>query len=402
MSAARSPIRIQFAHERRTGGVEDHPRVLVVGAVPAHSPWVGDRAPAAVVRAGRLQHQACAFEHLRLSGSSRLDLLPTLQADAPSLVSDAVATVLRAGSAEVDLVLWRAAGSAQADLLHPAITEQLPSFLGDQRGAILLFPDLKRASAAAIHRLVALLAQQLAESCQLACIDAPDREADRLVSRLTGADIALVRWRGDDDALIGHQWRSAAAVVGGLLGTDHGQGRSLTHRRAPLRPPRAGALDRRAALTPHRRIDHPPVAPLEDEGLVDLLIDPVDNVAVVQAEPSLRRPRGDWPLPALLTVKQVHRRVAEAADRFVFRTVTTQEALNLTSGLHIALRPFLERGLLVGERGVGAPQIEGAVLRDPSAPGLGATITGYLRPWMQKVSMRVMVRAGEKPTLLEA
>jgi hypothetical protein len=81
------------------------------------------------------------------------------------------------------------------------------------------------------------------------------------VSALTGADIALVRWRGDDDALLGHQWRSAAAVVGGLLSTDHGQGRSLTHRRAPLRPPRAGQLDRRAQLSPHRRQDEAPAAP---------------------------------------------------------------------------------------------------------------------------------------------
>jgi hypothetical protein len=62
----------------------------------------------------------------------------------------------------------------------------------------------------------------------------------------------------------------------------------------------------------------------------------------------------------------------------------------------------MERGLLVGERGVGSPHIEGAVLRDSTAPGLGATISGYLRPWMQRVSMRVMVREGEKPSLVEA
>jgi hypothetical protein len=101
-------------------------------------------------------------------------------------------------------------------------------------------------------------------------------------------------------------------------------------------------------------------------------------------------------------VKQVHRRVAEAADHFVFRPVTQQEAVNLMSGLHLALRPFQERGLLVGAGGVGAPQIEGVVIRDPGTPGLGATITGYLRPWMQRIDMRVMVRSGEKPALVEA
>jgi hypothetical protein len=375
---------------------------MVLGAVPPDSPWIGDQAPATVIRAGRLHHQSCAFEHTRLTGGSRLDLLPNLSSGPPSLLADAVASVLRAGASEVDLVLWRAAGNPRPDLLHPAITEQLPSFLADHRGAILLFPDLKLAPAAQSQRLLVLIARQIAESCQIVCLDAPDERPEALVAALTGADLALCRWRGDPDAMLGHAWRSAAAVIAGLLSTDRGQARSLTHRRAPLRPPRAGALDRKAQLNPYRRGDFEEPSPGETDGLVDLLIDPVDNVGVVRSEHSLRRPRGEWPLPALLTVKQVHRRVAEAADRFVFRSVTTQEALNLTSGLHIALRPFMERGLLVGERGVGSPHIEGAVLRDSTAPGLGATISGYLRPWMQRVSMRVMVREGEKPSLVEA
>ncbi len=401
MSAARSPLRIQFAHERRGVAVDDHPRVVVIGAVPEAAPWVGDTSPAAVVRSGRLHSQSCAFEHLRLGATSPLTGVPDLsQAEQPSLLSDTVSTTLRAGAPSVELVLWRANGAVRGDLLHPAIVEQLPSFLADQRGALLVFPDFKRLPARSTHQLIVNLAQTLAESCQIACLDAPAQDADRLVTSLSGADIAMCRWTGEDDALAGHDWRSAAAVVAGLLGADRGRGRSLTHRRAPLRPPRRARLDRRAELEPFRR--EPQDAVDENSGMVDLFIDPVDNVGVVRTEPSLRRPRGDWPLPALFTVKQVHKRVAEAADLFVFRTVTTQEALNLSNGLHIALRPFLEQGLLVGDRGVGAPQIEAAVIRDPAAPGLGATITGYLRPWMQRVSMRVMVRTGEKPSLVEA
>ena len=65
------------------------------------------------------------------------------------------------------------------------------------------------------------------------------------------------------------------------------------------------------------------------------------------------------------------------------------------------MRPFVQQGLLVGPGRVGAPEVETAVVRDPNAPGLAATVSGYLRPWMLRVSLQVRVANGGRPSVVE-
>jgi len=396
------PLEITFGATRARREAPARGGATVVGIVPSEAPWYSERLPSCVVRDMRNRTADVSLEHLRLTPAHAVGLLPSLSSPGgPSMIADAVHTALRAGAPWVDVLLLRAVHAARHDFTQSAIREQLLAYLPELWGAVLCFPDLRAAPAAATLDLVRMLRPHWGDLFLVACLDAPtDGGADPVVRAATGADAAVCAWTGDPDALELHSWRSPAAVVAGLLSADLASpGRSLARRPVRLPPPRQGVTDRSRMLTPHVRVPAPEEMP--EDPVVHVEIDGIENVAIVRSEPSLRRPLGAWPLPAVYTAKHVRRVLREAADRFVFRPVTEQEAIALSGAMSLALRPFIEKGLLVGANGKGAPSIEPAVVRDPSFPGLAVTVTAYLRPWMHRVALQVRVRASDRPTVVE-
>ena len=123
------------------------------------------------------------------------------------------------------------------------------------------------------------------------------------------------------------------------------------------------------------------------------------NRAVVRSEPTLRRPIGEWSLPAVRTAKAVHQRVVSAAEPYVFERLERAQAFALVAAVSESLGPFIAAGVLVGPDGSGPPEVTGGVDANPVAPGLHADVTAQLRPWCQLVSVRVALRGGAQPTL---
>ncbi len=375
----------------------------MVAMVPFASPWYADVLRESVVRDLRDRDSTCAFEHLRLTPSSGLHALPGLDCPWRSRIRDSVATALFAGAPSVDLLLVRAEGAGRTDFAHPLVSEQLLSYLPRVPGGIVCLPDAGLGPARDQARVAWMLAQFFEENHVIGLLDAPvDVPWDRLAEALTGTDTALCGWSDSARAQGAHAWRSAAAVVAGRMCADIPEiGRSLCRRRIPLRAAPTPPLSRLVRLTPHVRRPPP-----ETDGAAPLCVtldfDDLTGAAVIRSEPALRAPVGVWTLPAMQATKAIRRAVSEAAGRHLFRPVTDQEAYALAGGLVSAMRPFIARGVLTGPGGVGVPEVVAAPLRDPAAPGLVATIRGYMRPWMLAVNLSVSVRQGQAANVVEA
>lgn len=398
----RRPVELSLVAEQAVARSARAAGGAVVVAVPPDAPWLSEVLPRNVVRATRPGAADVGMEHLRLTPASPLDRLPTLGSRWPSLAGDAVRTILRVGAPSVDVLLFRAGNGGPAELARSPVLEQLLAYLPQLWGGVLCTPDLVFADPRATVALARAIAPLSRDLFLVHCVDTPPGvDPSRLADALLGADASVCVWDGEPDALAAHGWRSAAAFVAGMISADlTDPGRSLCRRRTPLPPPRRATSDRRPQLTPRVRGAQAPA--LHDERLLRVEIDGADDVALVRSEASLRRPAPSWPLPALFCAKFVRRSVYEAADRFVFRPVTEQEALALGGAVSLALTPFSQRGLLVGPGGKGAPSVEAGLVRDPAAPGLAVTVAGYLRPWMLRVSMQVRVHTGVGAGIVEA
>lgn len=398
------PIRISYGLSRNAEALDAGAGVAMLAIVPDTSPWYADALPQWVVRDVRNRDDACAFEHLRLSETSNLDALPGLDGPWRSRIRDSVTTTLLAGAQSVDLLLLRAAGAGPTDFTHPSLREQLLPYVSMLPGGLLCFPDLGLGGARDTWRLARMLAPALAENHLIGLLDTPaDLPPEQMAEALLGTDTALCGWNPRAAKMPGHVWRSAAAVVAGRMSADVSTiGRSLCRRTIPLRAPQSGPPDRWSLLRPFERVPLSPEVRPAESLWVQVDIDDVTNAAVIRTEPALRMPVGVWTLPAMQATKAIRRAVAEAAGRHLFRPVTEQEAYALAGGLSAAMRPFIERGVLTGRGGNGVPEVEAAPIRDPEAPGLVAVITGYLRPWMHVVNLRVNVRHGQSASVKEA
>lgn len=399
-----APVNIQFGLTRAANAAPVRPTAAILAAVPAEGPWYADLFRPYLLRDMRQRSTACSIEHLRLYPAAPLHLLPGLGDPAgPTRVADTVSVLFAAGAPTVDLLLVRAAGAGPDDLHREPMRDQILAWLPDLSGAVLCLPDLGLGPARETWATTAFLARMLRDAYLTLCLDVPDGvRPGRLVEALSGADVALCRWAGESARIEGQSWRSAAAVVAGRLAGDLPEvGRSLCRRAIRLPPARPSSGSRLAQLTPVDRVEAAERT-LDDEMLVHVDIDGPSQAAVILNEPSLRDPGGTWTLPALYTAKQLRRALVDAAQQHVFRAVNEQEAFSLAGGLATAMRPYIARGLLCGSNGEGVPEIQAAVLRNPAAPGLVATITGYLRPWMQRVDLRVQVEHGMQPALLES
>jgi len=185
-------------------------------------------------------------------------------------------------------------------------------------------------------------------------------------------------------------------VVGGLLASDGDEvGRGLVGRTAVLPPGRAFARSREPDLALEDG-----VSPLDvDDHVIRLRLHGRRENAQVMNEPTFRQPVGEWSVAALRAVKVVHRQLIRAAEAFVFRNATDTQAAALGGSLQRALRPYTNRGMLVGGNDGGPPRIKGGVDAIPGEPGLHAIVTAQLRPWSHKVVVRVAVRPGQQPRL---
>ena len=347
--------------------------------------------------------------HLQLRAPDRAGLLPGLEGRAPSLLRDTVEVALRAGAPAVELVLvWPGRGAApwSATALGAAasLLEQLP-------GALLLLPDLlggaERQDISGlderIDTLLSTLGPLWARHYQVLALDLPARwpasRADALLRRIAGADVAVCVWEGEAPALARQGWRSAAAVVAGVIAARApGRGLSVQGVSAALPAARYSAEDRVALLSPAAV----PVPRLPPElPLVRVLAQPTAAGwrARVLSEPTLRRPMGAWPLPALIEAKEIHRLLMATASRFVFESVDDEQAMALGLGLRRALRAQVHEGLLVGPSGVGPPEVRAFAHPNPAEPGLSAVVSAQLRPWAVQVNLRLAMRPNSPPTL---
>lgn len=395
---------------------EERSRVCVLGLMPPGSPSLDSLAPrlgTALRRSSRLGADAAgggvAIAQLRLRSADRGGLLPGLEAAHPSLLRDSVEVALTAGAPQVEaLLVWPEPGETawgpQTLAALAPLLEQLP-------GALLLLPDLlgdPATGAPSTDALVAVLRTLgpiWTQLYQVALLDLPAAAGagwvrEELLSRVLGHDLALCAWEGTPRAVQAQGWRSAAAVVAGAMtAREDGRGRSARGLPLPLPPPRYVPEDHRGTLgfggTPTLQ------APA-DLPLVRVRLAPGAAGALqgrILTEPSLRRPLGSWPLPALLEVKDIHRRLVEAASRFVFQSADGEQALALALGLRRAVRAQVEEGLLVGPSGDGPPLVRSRALTDPAEPGLLATVSALLRPWALSVQLRLSVRPTGRPEL---
>jgi hypothetical protein len=115
----------------------------------------------------------------------------------------------------------------------------------------------------------------------------------------------------------------------------------------------------------------------------------------------MRRPRFEWNIPVVRTVKAIHQSMKRAADMFVFREVKKVEAVALEKTMEMVLMPFYERGILVGSNGEGAPSVRGDALPSHSKPMLSVDLSAMVRPWCQNISLKVMVKSGEESVIEE-
>ncbi len=387
--------------------------VCVVGIAPPGFPWLADIAPQTRVRDTRFRSEEAAVEHLRFAAGGPVELLPGLSPRAPSRVRDAVRLALASGAPEVDVILARLDRAMPWQLDRRGLVGLVQPFLDDLPGALLVYPDAggpfrpepapRSDPEARLRRLVGT-ARAFSEGWraryQLALMDLQEPDPRLALDALRGMaalDLTLCRWSGEDTPLRTHGWRPACAAMAGALLSGNAQLPSGAIGKAiDLGPGRRVVRSREAELGAPRP---PPLHPeLAEHCAVLRLLDRRDR-AVVRSEPTLRRPIGEWSVPAVRTAKAVHQRVVTAAEPYVFERLERAQAFALVAAVSESLGPFIAAGVLVGPDGSGPPEVTGGVDANPAAPGLHADVTAQLRPWCQLVSVRVALRGGGQPTL---
>lgn len=409
-----APVNVRVGSVRRANATTDQSSVCIVGIAPPDATWLSEAYPDALVKEARLPSTGEAVEHIRFTAVNDAWHLPGLTGSEPSRVRDAVKLALATGAPAVDVVLARAPEAKPWDLQRWDVIGLLNGMLDNLPGSILVFPDMggpfpvgptpsDEPTARLMRMIIAArrMAPSWVERFQIALADvlmdaSPD---DRLQGalRLISTDIGLCRWLGSEARLREHGWRCGAAAVAGLLSmTGASEGVGIVGRTARLSAGRDSVTGRHDLLR-LREIPFPE-EPLS-ENYIDLQLHRVRDEAVVRTDGCFRRPLGEWSLPSLRTVKAVHRRLVDVAETFVFKSADGAQALALEVALQDGLEPFVDQGLLVGPGGSGPPLIRGGVERIPGQPSLTAQLTAQLRPWSQRVQVRVALSPDNKPSL---
>ena len=100
----------------------------------------------------------------------------------------------------------------------------------------------------------------------------------------------------------------------------------------------------------------------------------------------------------LRTAKLIHHRLIIAAEQFVFRPATQEQAITLSHALRLAVSDFEQHGLLVGPND-GPTRIVAVAAPDRTEPSLVASVTSFLRPWLRKIHVDLAVRSGQPPLM---
>lgn len=414
LTRARQNVTVQMSTVPVAMAPDLPPTVCIVGLLPSDATPLGAVYPKSLLRNTRFTGGDFYVEHLRIQGRDSLDGLPGLDPVVPSRVRDSVAVALNAGAPFVDLVMARVEGLMPWDLDRPELVGAFDPFLAHMFGTCLVMPDAggpvpvgsrgfesEEIRTARLCRTLRLHGPGLAERFQIGLFDpvvgwSSDLEA---VSAAFGSDIAICRWRGDRDALRAHGWRSAAATIAGIVGANESQvSWGLAGQIAQLPGGRRIVQDRESRLT----IGWDVIPEFQPEvEYIDLSVDLSGRVRVL-TEGSLRRPLGDWSIPALRTAKAIHWRIMQAAGQFVFEGARDGQSHALALAVAQSVSPFSQLGVLVGPDGSGEPVITGSVERRPGETQMLVEIGAVLRPWSRNVNVRVSLRPGAQPTFEEA
>jgi len=351
----------------------------------------------------------------------------------PSMVRDAARLALQNTDTPVEVALVVADGIDPWDLApepaRPEFSYLLRRYLEQRTGAVVVLPDAAGPPPVAPHsarspkqrpprsdafterwnrlaRNLGVFRELLQEYYLIALCDAPigiDEvlPSDHLLSDLTGIDGGVCTWAGTLDDLRRHSWRSAAAVVGAALSRSIADLSTDTELSVPVLTHHDlrlgnGRVNRIPRLRWAGDLDQVPRSPESTDAVLVHLGD-ADRAPRIVHDASLRRPLGDWPLPALWTAKQVIRRVEETASAYVFATADAAMAIDLSTALQEALEALIGMGVLVGPDGEGAPLVEanvetgGGTAGVPLAPRLVANISTALAPWLTQLNVKVEV-----------
>jgi hypothetical protein len=409
-------VNIEVSLARPQSSKQSLPRLVVVGVVPFDAPIISERSPGALIKRSSLNLQAPFVEQVRLTSLAQAGLLPGIDGQYPSRLKDAVTTILELGSDEVDCILVRVPDVKPWELTEQSVVEMLMGFFADIPGAMIVFPDAggpwprawstdpeRRLDDAQPRNLVSCVqtyGPAFSENFQLGFMDMVSEEgraAQQTLNSVQGYDITLCAWSGTIDGMMAHGWRSSAAFLAGYINKRVDVvTQSLVGHEIPL-------VGGRKIVANRARLLGGEAAPLSSEDISDscaiLSIDERRGKAQVLSEYTLRRPRYEWSIPVMRTVKAIHQSLRQAADMFVFRPVKKVEAVALEKTVEMVLNPFYERGILVGAEGTGRPTVTGEALPSHDQPMLSVDLSAMVRPWCQNISLKVMVRSGEEPVI---
>ncbi len=409
-------VNIEVSLARPQSSRETLPRLCVVGVVPFDSPVVSNASPASLIRRSPPTNNSPFVEQVRLTSVAQASLLPGIDSANPSRLKDSVTSILEMGSNEVDCILVRAPGVQPWELTHQSVVEMMMGFFSEIPGSMIVFPDAggpwprawnidreRRVQPQQIPNLVQCIhtyGPVFAENFQLAFMDMVPEEGEEaryLLNSIQGHDITLCSWAGDVDGMYKHGWRSSAAFLAGYINKRVDVvTQSLVGHEVPLVGGRKIVASRARLLSGSDSID---TAPALSDNCAVLSINRAGNKAQVLSEYTLRRPRYEWSIPVMRTVKAIHQSLKQAADMFVFRPVKKVEAVALEKTVEMVLNPFYERGILVGAEGKGRPVVTGEALPSHTQPMLSVDLSAMVRPWCQNISLKVMVKSGEDPVI---
>ncbi len=407
LDPARTSVQIAETPSVRHRSAVGGPRVCLVDWLESRAPRLADRLPPALVDPGQwssgTRRDAATVERTTISSPAHVAVLPGL-ADQGSGLRDAARLALLVGAPAVDVLLVRAPGAQLHSPLEEGIGHLLAQLLDQTPSCALVFPgpgtrwgSAPEDRSATLARFVENMAPGWRARRQVALFDMPGRDGVETwsVPEIASSDAALCRFRGSRAGLRAHGWRSAAAVYAALL-VSGAVGTGLAGCRVPLGAGRQCAESWVAALSP-RAEERPPPEVRTTLPCAEIGVQNDGTSGLVLSEGSLRAPAGEWPLSTLWSMGRIHDALLEAAERFVFRAATSSEAALLSAALHRAVRPWVERGLLVGPSGSGTPSIATLPERDVRSPALITTLEAMLRPWQRRITLRLALPPDGSP-----
>ena len=409
-------VNIDISMARPQSERESLPRLVVIGIVPYESPIISEVSPGSSIRRSPNNYGEPYVEHVRLSSVAQTRLLPGIDGALPSRLKDSVRSILDMGCNEVDCILVRGPQIAPWDLTAQPVMELVMGYFTEIPGAMIVFPDaggpwprswhgtptpnVQAEQSRNLIDAVRIYGPNFAENFQIGFMDMvpiADTAVRDLINSVQGYDMSLCCWSGSSDGMRTHGWRSAAAFTAGYLNKRVDVvTQSLMGHDIPLVGGRKIVSNRARLLGGNEHL--PQSSDLTDNCVV-LSIHESGRTAQVQSEYTLRRPRYEWSIPVVRTVKAIHQSLKQAADMFVFRPVKDVEAIALEKTVEMILNPFFERGILVGAEGAGRPTVTGEALPSHSEPMLSVNLSAMVRPWCQNISLKVMVKSGSEPVI---